>query len=52
MKICQVQGFSGISVFFERLAQTIDKTGFLMVRFLHVYIIYSNLGGNIYDFEF
>ena len=34
------------------ILKTIENTGFFKWRFLHVYIIYSNLGGNIYDFEF
>ena len=30
------QGFPGKSIFFERLNQTIDNTGFFTLRFLHV----------------
>ena len=30
---------TGISVFFERLAQTIENTRFSMMRFLHLYVI-------------
>jgi len=36
-KVVQVQVSTGISLFFERLAQTIDNTEFLTLRFLHFY---------------
>ena len=38
-KSCQVQGFSGISVFFEMWTQTIENIRFSMMRFLHLYVI-------------
>ena len=30
------QALTGKSVFFERLTQTIDNTGFFKLRFLHI----------------
>ena len=42
-KVVQVQVSTGISIFFERLAQTIDNTGFLMLRFLHFYFMKNNI---------
>ncbi len=37
-KVVQAQVSTGKSVFFERLAQTIENTEFLILRFLHIFI--------------